>query len=141
MSRKKFAEMSLEEREALAIGISELRESMGITQGELAKLAGVSRQSISNIERGESVPSGKNLTAIMLALGVDEAKNFDPHIEKWLVMIGQLVENIPDSRRAKAMDATQQFLLLSAVADINDFALAASQDNYDAESLSYQEEI
>lgn len=38
-------------------GIKELREERGWTQGDLAKAAGVSRQSINNIERGRYVPS------------------------------------------------------------------------------------
>ena len=38
-------------------GIKELREERGWTQGELAEAAGVSRQSINNIERRRYVPS------------------------------------------------------------------------------------
>jgi putative transcriptional regulator len=38
-------------------GIRELREERGWTQGQLATVVGVSRQSINNIERGRYVPS------------------------------------------------------------------------------------
>lgn len=37
--------------------VRELREARGWTQGDLADLAGVSRQSINSIERGRYVPS------------------------------------------------------------------------------------
>ncbi len=139
MSRKKFAELSPEERASVSAGIAELRESQNMTQDQLAEKAGVSRQAISNIERGGSVPSGKNLTAIMYALGVDEAPEFDMQIEKWLVMVGSLVEQIPERRRQKAMDATQQYLLLSVAADINNIALAASVDDFDEEAAANME--
>lgn len=132
MSRKKFAEMSTEERAALASGVADLRESKGMTQEDLAKASGVSRQSISSLERGATTPSGRNLAAIMRALGVEEAPEFDMQTEKWLVMIGTLVEKIPSSRRQKAMTSTQQFLMLSVAADIDDFALAAQTKQPDA---------
>jgi len=38
-------------------GIKELREELGWTQGQLAAVVGVSRQSINSIERGRYVPS------------------------------------------------------------------------------------
>jgi len=38
-------------------GIKELREEIGWTQGQLAAVVGVSRQSINSIERGRYVPS------------------------------------------------------------------------------------
>jgi putative transcriptional regulator len=37
--------------------IKELRVALGLTQGELAKATGVSRQSINSIERNRYVPS------------------------------------------------------------------------------------
>lgn len=117
--------MDAKERRALADGIADLRESKNMTQDQLADAAGISRQALSNVERGESTPSGKNLAAIMGALGVAEAPEFDPETEKWLVIVGTLAEKIPARRRQKAMDATQQYLLLSVAADIDDFALAA----------------
>lgn len=38
-------------------GIRELREELGWTQGHLAAVVGVSRQSVNSIERGRYVPS------------------------------------------------------------------------------------
>jgi putative transcriptional regulator len=38
-------------------GVKELREEFGFTQGQLAAVVGVSRQSINSIERGRYVPS------------------------------------------------------------------------------------
>ena len=37
--------------------VREMREQMGVTQAELGRLAGVSRQAVNAIERGKYVPS------------------------------------------------------------------------------------
>ena len=50
--------------------IKEARESKGLTQAEVAKLAGLDSNSYAKIERGESSPKGVSLTKIAKALGV-----------------------------------------------------------------------
>ncbi|QFQ75785.1 helix-turn-helix transcriptional regulator [Liquorilactobacillus mali] len=46
------------------------RAEKGLNQSQLAKLVGVSRQTISNIETGEFVPSAK--LALLLCVALDE---------------------------------------------------------------------
>jgi len=50
--------------------IRELREAAGMTQGELAGRAGVSRPYLSNVENGAAEPTVKKAAAIARALGV-----------------------------------------------------------------------
>ena len=45
--------------------LKELRARDGLNQSELAKLAGVSRQSISLLERGEYTPSVENVFSLV----------------------------------------------------------------------------
>ena len=50
--------------------IKEVRESKGLTQAEVAKLAGLDSNSYAKIERGESKPYGVSLVKICKALGI-----------------------------------------------------------------------
>lgn len=54
----------------IANRIKEARERKGLTQAEVAKLAGLDSNSYAKIERGESSPKGISLTKIIKALGV-----------------------------------------------------------------------
>jgi transcriptional regulator with XRE-family HTH domain len=51
--------------------IRELRQSKGLSQEELAFRAGVHRNYLGGIERGERNPALDNMAAIAKALGVD----------------------------------------------------------------------
>jgi len=53
--------------ETLKNHVKELRGSMGMTQGELAELVGVTRQTIISLEKGSYVPS------LLLAMKLSEA--------------------------------------------------------------------
>ena len=52
-------------------GVRELRESMGLSQEELAARAGVNRLTISRIEAGKNTPRGLTLKKISCVLGAD----------------------------------------------------------------------
>ena len=52
-------------------GLRELRESLGMTQEELAQRAGVCRPTISRLELGKYEPRGLTLKKISRALGTD----------------------------------------------------------------------
>ncbi len=55
--------------ETLKNRVKELRGKMGFTQGELAELAGVTRQTIISLEKGSYVPS------LLLAMRLSEELN------------------------------------------------------------------
>lgn len=131
MSRKKIADMTQDERAALALTVAGLRERQRMLQSELGEATGMTRQTISNIERGATRPNASTLVKIFEALGVSESPEFDQQTESWLVMLGEIIERIPTARRPRAVDTAAQFLLMSVGADITDFALAAktAQEN------------
>jgi transcriptional regulator with XRE-family HTH domain len=64
--------------------VRELRRAKNLSQEELAFRAGIHRNYLGGIERGERNPSLKNISAIARALGVDilELFRFKPAREK-----------------------------------------------------------
>ena len=50
--------------------IRSMREKRGLSQGELAKLAGIDRSNLNKIERGLKQPGLKTLTRVAKALNV-----------------------------------------------------------------------
>jgi len=61
--------------------VSELRTVAGLSQGELGKVLGVSRQTINSIENGRYLPS------LPLALAI--ARNFDTSVEDVFIAEGE----------------------------------------------------
>jgi transcriptional regulator with XRE-family HTH domain len=55
----------------LGRSLQERREELGVGQAELAKLVGVTQQTISRWENGEVVPPPKRLTRLATALSLD----------------------------------------------------------------------
>lgn len=51
--------------------LTHLREAAGLSQYEVAKRAGVTRQTLSRLEMGESVPTWPTVQALARALGLD----------------------------------------------------------------------
>ncbi len=63
--------------------LAELREEAGISQYELAKRSGVSKQALSRLELGEREPSWQTVRKIAHALGVSVAEfDTDPGRKK-----------------------------------------------------------
>ena len=62
-----------EKLEHVGVTIRRGRRHADLTQGELAELVGMTRVSISNMERGYSEPLAENVTKIFDALGISMA--------------------------------------------------------------------
>ncbi len=58
-------------KEAIAINIRGFRESRGLTQQQIAELAGLARSHISALEQGLGNPSLESLHSLAKALDVD----------------------------------------------------------------------
>lgn len=65
------------ELEVVGRNLAELRSSLGFSLRELADLTGYTSSYLSQIERGESVPSLSGLATVAAALGVELATLFD----------------------------------------------------------------
>jgi transcriptional regulator with XRE-family HTH domain len=61
----------MEKRGVFARRLQSLRGAAGISQYQLAKLSGISKQTISRLELGETGPSWETVQALAAVLGVD----------------------------------------------------------------------
>lgn len=90
----------------MARQVKELRQRANMKQEDLSELAGVSRQTLSDIENANTTaPQMKTLIRIYDALGIDIAPpEFEGQTQQWLAMLGALIEAIPTERRPSAVD-------------------------------------
>lgn len=111
MSRKKFAELSSDERATYAARVKALRQGKGLTQQALATEAGVSRQTINTLESGASTPQADVLARILRAVGVDvDEPEFEAQTEIWLTLMGTLIETIPVPQREESVHSAIRVL-------------------------------
>ena len=61
--------------------LTELREAAGLSQYEVAKRAGLTRQTLSRLEMGESVPTWPTVQLLASVLGVDCTAFIDPSLQ------------------------------------------------------------
>lgn len=94
-----------QERMTWASKIKPARVSRGLTQQEVAEMAGVSRNTVVSAESGSKVPQSDKLWRIMIALdlGPDPADSFPDDVHTWLAILGPLIANIPTAKRESAM--------------------------------------
>ncbi|MFD5599871.1 helix-turn-helix transcriptional regulator [Leucobacter sp. NPDC058333] len=121
MSKTDLPNLSFEERGKLAARVKELRTTAGMKQSELAELAGITRQALSNIERG-SVPQIDNLRRIYEVLGIEITPfEFSTETRQWLAIVGGILDSLPETRRAEAGRA--------AVATVTEHLQVAARSN------------
>lgn len=75
--------------------LPEIRKKLGISQGELGEKVGLSRQSISSIERGIVQLSWNNFLAIALVVFVNDSSIFEDMLkdERYSTVIESLKTN------------------------------------------------
>jgi transcriptional regulator with XRE-family HTH domain len=61
--------------------LQSLREAVGMSQYQLAKRTGLTRQTLSRLEMGVSVPSWPTVQLLAAALGVDCTSFLDPSVK------------------------------------------------------------
>ncbi|WP_269929152.1 helix-turn-helix domain-containing protein [Kocuria massiliensis] len=82
------------------------RRDQGITQGELAERAGVSRKTVSNIETGRTTGNPRILAILAEVLDIDlgDAQiDHNQHVPNILLPIATLLEEIPKKDQAYAI--------------------------------------
>ena len=70
--------MTVTAEQVLRANIKKFRNAKKLTQEELSEMAGISRDYLSEIERGLRFPSMKRLDMIAVALGLDTYKLLKP---------------------------------------------------------------
>jgi transcriptional regulator with XRE-family HTH domain len=84
-------------QKSFADRLKSLREKRALSSYALAKLTGLTKQSLSQLERGESQPSWQTVQLLATALGVDCREFADPNVKP-----PPAVEAMPRGRPRKA---------------------------------------
>lgn len=103
MTNRSGQKLTQSQRVALAQQVKVARVERGLTQAELAEAAGVSRQTVSNMETGQRAPQEGALRKLMDVLGIELSEDvLSEDTRLWVGLIGGILEALPESRRARA---------------------------------------
>lgn len=109
----------------------ELRQKHGYSQEELAEALGVSRQAISNWERGATSPDTNNLVALarLYKVSVDELLGLEPSAEKALDEAASITQDNEALATQESIEGTNGSMLPSAIASPQASANADETDD------------
>lgn len=98
-------DMDEQTRKAYASRIKQARVAADLRQEDLAEIAGVSRRTIGNIERGEVVPQTHVLWRLMTALDMTPhpGDHLPDWVEEYLQIIAPLIMSIQQPERGDVM--------------------------------------
>ena len=124
------------------LDIKSARLKAGMTQKELGKILGVTKQTIINYEKGTTEPSWERLEDIAKALKIDVDELF-PYSElgekkgdlKWAEHLERLANDFPYARM------TEEELLLQSLFDYSKFQREVEQKTYMKEQLNQALEL
>lgn len=134
MSTKDFFNMTARERAELASQVKAVRLQVGLTQQELADEAGVTRQSVGNIESGGVTPQAKTLLPVLEALGIVPARaEFSAETSLWLAIVGGIMDSLPQERRARAGQAAVSAVTQELVSAADNVIVGSFGQNADEE--------
>lgn len=96
---------SAEDRARFAELVRPGRLRVGMSQLELATIAGVDRTTVSNVERGAGAPQPDVLRRLLGALGIaTDLSHDDTEVEQWIAILESLLLSVPEHARAAAAD-------------------------------------
>lgn len=110
------------EQVSASVLLKQRREELDVTQAFIAWAAGVSRNTVGNLERGEGNPEQRVIRSVALAMAVNWAKIYDeeiaeqkkyvlaaPAVRRVYGIVGSLQEGVPKEGR-RVMDAFTAFI-------------------------------
>ncbi|AJT42389.1 helix-turn-helix transcriptional regulator [Psychromicrobium lacuslunae] len=107
---------SLKDRLSYGSLIRDLRIGKNITQEGLAEIAGVSRQTVSNIESGKTAAQPAVMESILRGLGVGRASDVSPTANRYLAILGPMIDALDDDVLDEAMAKVVK-VLVEAISD------------------------
>ena len=110
-----------------------VRETKGLSQDQLANLAGVPQNAISRIERGERKPRRGTLEKLARALGVESASSLVLNLAPTQTF-DEIIDGTPGQRQAYIEFMRLTGRLHSFVEDLEDIYQTSTED-YDADAL------
>lgn len=93
-------DMTKTERRALIAAVRAARIALGMTQSELAEAAGVSLKTVNNMESGRTDGQDATVARMAHAVGLEESPVLDDSTQQLLAVLGPLIQQIPETRRA-----------------------------------------
>lgn len=77
------------------------RQRAGKSQDQVAREAGVARNTVRAMEAGNGVPQAEKLWRVMLVLGLGEEEEAPLWLQEWWAIVRPLAERLPESRRGE----------------------------------------
>lgn len=102
--------MDNSERAAMGPLIREARKGLRMKLEDLEDASGVSRRTISDIERGVRVGNEETLRRLLPLVGVGGIPVLDPDVRAFVGMVGQLLQRMSQVERAAVMPAVMQIV-------------------------------
>ncbi|MBL3587651.1 helix-turn-helix transcriptional regulator [Rhodovulum sulfidophilum] len=97
--------------------IAEIRRSQGLSQADLAELAGVEQPTISRIERGNDAVTLRVLRQVAMALGVSLSDLFSDDRTAAEVALLEAFRSLPKERQQGWLDLAQTLLASQVPSD------------------------
>lgn len=142
MSTKDLSNLTSQERADLAAQVKAVRLQVGLTQQELADEAGVTRQSVGNIESGGTTPQAKTLLPILKALGIAASPaTFSSETSRWLAIVGGIMDSLPSDRRAIAGQSAVSAVTQELVSASSNVIVGSFGNNADDEDLDIPDNV
>lgn len=94
--------------DAVRAGVREARKRKGLTQQQVADMAGLSLRAYNGYERGEFKPQAGNMAAILAAVGMDaqvpaSEVQWSPDVAVFLDTMGAFLEELSEGERLRFM--------------------------------------
>lgn len=115
-----FSTMTEAERSEVARKILPRRKELRMTREQLHEMSDVSVRTIGSVERGETVPQADVLRRLATALDLGPGVSLDDDVERWLALVGPLLQEMSRGQRARVMQDLLPRLVSALKADPGD---------------------
>lgn len=79
------------------------RQALNMTQAEVAEAAGVSRNTVLNLESGKQIPQTEKLWRVLLVVGLRPELEDPEWIDQWLAVLVPLFKRVPEEIRGQTL--------------------------------------
>lgn len=95
--------MDEQTRVRYAAKVKRARQELGMTQAEVAEAAGVSRNTVMNLESGRQIPQTEKLWSVLLVVGIRPELGEPEWIDQWLAVLVPLFKRVPEEARGRTL--------------------------------------
>lgn len=102
-SESLIPKMDEQTRVRYASKVRRARQDLGMTQAEVAEAAGVSRNTVMNLETGKQIPQAEKLWSVLLVVGIRPEIGDPEWIDQWLAVLVPLFKRVPEEVRGQTL--------------------------------------